>query len=157
MTSWVIPALFAIIGVSHAFMGDGGPLQTERVALNLFDISPQPTPAPYLNVHARNELHRRAWTDTCAMISGSPLTCDTPLVCAYNTPLSYMGCCSTDTNGNLLDPCIMTTRCVNQAQSESLCSITTNNCIGPATGIWYVIIIHYSNVDTRGYAGLNGY
>jgi hypothetical protein len=148
MTTRKISVFFAIIGMSHAFMGDGGPLQTDFLTLDPFGFSPQPTPAPYLNVHARNELQKRAGTNTCAILNGSPLTCSAPLVCAYNTPQSYFGCCSTDSGGSLLDPCIMKTRCINQAQSESLCSITSN-CIGPATGIWYVFIIHCSGLDRR--------
>jgi hypothetical protein len=152
MTTRKISVLFAIIGMSHAFMGDGGPLRTDFAALDPFGFSPQPTPAPHLNVHARNELQKRAWTRTCAIINGSPLTCDAPLVCAYNTPQSFMACCSTDSGGNLLDPCRMTTRCINQAQSESLCSTTSINCIGLATGIWYVF---YHSLQWPGQANMD--
>jgi len=142
MTSWGITTLVVIIGIAHAFMGFEGPLRTESVGLNPFDQSPLPTPAPHLNVHARNELlHKREWLSTCAVLSGSAITCPSPLVCAYNTPLQYMGCCSTDSDGSLLDPCVMMTRCVDQAESLSICSANTTGCpaFGPSTGVWYVL------------------
>lgn len=135
-----VPILVALVGMSSALMGYDGALQTGYVALDPRGFSPRPTPAPFLNPHRRDQLQKRGWTDTCAYISGSAITCATPLVCAFNSQEGYMACCSTDTGGNLLNPCVMTTSCVDQVQSASICSITDSVCIGPMTAVWYVLI-----------------
>ena len=79
MTARKITVHFAIIGITYAFMGYGGPgpSQTDHMDLGLFKFSLQPTPATDLNIHARNELQTQKWTDTYAIINGSPLTCAT--------------------------------------------------------------------------------
>jgi|SRR5271155_6267400 len=108
--------------------------------------SPRPTEGPeypFGDLRARRLFNKRDLTNTCAYLEGYPLGCPPNQYCAYNSVLSYMGCCSVDSNGNFLSDCVLTTSCVDQAASlsleESLCPTTTIDVLcpfGPATGVW---------------------
>jgi hypothetical protein len=72
--------------------------------------TPKPTPAPLLaGSLAELKYNKRqdtliALSETCGWYSGdpnSPFSCAAGNACAFNTGLSYFGCCSTDATGYL--------------------------------------------------------
>lgn len=142
----VVASLAAALGVSFALDFDG-PQATEYAGLDPRGFSPQPTAAPYYQLH-RRKLQKRDLTDTCAYVNGAALTCPSGQYCAYGTAVPYMGCCTTDANGQFDSGCQMTTSCVNQAESSLLCPVaSTAACPGPLTGVWYVSLLFFWSED----------
>lgn len=138
--------LVRIVGVAHA-LDFRGPRATANAVLDPRGWSPKPTSAPYYQIHRRS-LQKRTLsglTDTCAWLTGAPLTCPTGQYCAYGS--SYMACCTTNASGDFDSDCAQTSACLNQAESSSLCPATDSAaCSGTATGFWYVNLVSQDSI-----------